>query len=94
MKVSLTEDIKSASELKKEMKSIFNQIKRTGRPVVVTVNGKPDMVVMDVNVFEKNLRIWNLALLLAESEEDIRKGRVRPARAFLKSLKHAKKVSS
>ncbi len=93
MTVSITEDIKSASDLKKRMREIFDQLHRTGRPVVVTVNGKPDVVLLDSAVFEKKLKALNLSQLLGEAEEDVRSGRIRPARAFLKSFKHAKKIS-
>ena len=93
MTVSITEDIKSASDLKKHMREIFDQLHRTGRPVIVTVNGRPDVVLLDVTVFEKKLKTLNLSQLLAESEDDIRFRRIRPARTFLKSFKHAKKVS-
>ena len=36
---------------------------------------------------------FELAHLLAESEEDIRRGHTRLARAFLKSLKQVKRIS-
>ena len=93
MTVSITEDIKSASDLKKHMREIFDQLHRTGRPVVVTVNGKPDVVLIDAAVFEKKLKALNLSQLLAPAEDDILSGRIRPARTFLKSFKHAKKLS-
>ena len=94
MVVSLTEDIKSVSELKKNTNDIFEQMHRTGRPIVITVNGKPDVVLMDVEVFEKKLRALNLSVLLAEAEIDVREGRTRPARDFLAELKREQKASS
>jgi prevent-host-death family protein len=92
MSVSLTEDIRSVSDLKKHMREIFDQVRQTGRPVVVTVNGRADVVVLDAAVFEKKLKALNLAHFLAEAEVDIRAGRTRSARTFLKSFKHARKV--
>ncbi len=93
MTVSITEDIKSASDLKKHMREIFAQLRRTGRPVVITVNGKPDVVLLDAAVFEKKLKALNLSHLLAEAEEDIYSGRTRSARTFLNSFKHVQKIS-
>jgi len=93
MPVSITEDIKSVSDLKKNMRQIFEQLHRTGRPVIVTVNGRPDVVLVDSAVFEKTLKALNMAVLLAEGETDVRSGRTRPAKQFLKELKHAKKIS-
>ncbi len=93
MALSLTEDIKTVSDLKKHMREVLDQLHRTGRPVIVTVNGKPDAVLLEAAVFEKKLKALNLSLFLAEAEEDVHAGRTRSARAFLKSFKHAQKIS-
>lgn len=87
MTVSITEDIKSVSELKKKTREIFEQLHRTGRPIVITVNGKPDVVLLGAGVFEKKLKALNLGVLLAEAEADVKEGRTRPAREFLKELR-------
>jgi prevent-host-death family protein len=49
----ITEDIKSVSELKQHTYEIFKQTHRTGRPIVVTVNGKPDVVLLGAGAFRK-----------------------------------------
>jgi prevent-host-death family protein len=93
MSVSLTEDIKSVTDLKKNTNEIFKQLHRTGRPVIVTVNGKPDAVLLDVDVFEKKLKALNIGLLLSEAEDDITKGRTRPAKNFLREFRRSAKIS-
>lgn len=94
MAFSLTEDVKTVSELKKNLRAVLDQIKETGRPIVVTVNGKPDAVLIDVETYEHKLKALNLVGLLAEGEEDIRQGRTRSASTFLKEFKRAKKIPS
>jgi len=89
---SLTEDVKTVSELKKHLRAVLGQIRETGRPVVVTVNGKPDAVLIDVETFERKLKALNLVGLLTAGEEDIRRGRTRSASAFLKEFRRAKKI--
>lgn len=91
--LSISEDIKSVSDLKKKTNEIFRQMHRTGRPIIVTVNGRPDAVLLDVEVFEKKLKAMNIGLLLAEAEGDVREHRTREARAFLKELKGSAEVS-
>jgi prevent-host-death family protein len=91
--MSITEDIKSVSDLKKKTNEIFKQMHCTGRPIIVTVNGKPDAVLLDVEVFEKKLKALNIAVLLNEAETEVKAGRIRPARDFLKELKHSAKIS-
>jgi prevent-host-death family protein len=93
MSLSLTEDVKTVSELKKNLRAVFQQIHQTGRPIVVTVNGKPDVVLVDATMFQHQLRVLNLAALLGRGEEDIRRSRTKPARAFLEDFRRAKKVS-
>ena len=92
MSISITEDIKTVSDLKKKTHAIFKQIHRTGRPVIVTVNGKPDAVLLDAEVFEKKLKAFNLGLLLSEAEAEVKEGRIRPARDFLRELKQIAKI--
>jgi prevent-host-death family protein len=92
--LSLVEDVKTISELKKNLRAICQQIHRTGRPIVITVKGRPSMVLMDVHTFERKIAALNLATLLADGEEDIRRGRTKPARTFLKDLRRARKISS
>lgn len=93
MTLSLTEDVKTVSELKAHLRAVFDQLHRTGRPVVVTVNGKPDVVLMDAGLFERALKAVNLAALLAPAEEDVRRKRTRPARAVLREIRRGRAVS-
>lgn len=94
MSLSISEDIKTVSDLKKKTNEIFKQLHDTGRPIIVTVNGKPDAILMDVDVFEKKLKALNLGLLLAPAEKDVKEGRTNDARTFLKEFKKSAKISS
>ena len=93
MSTSLTEDFKTAAELKSHSLEILQQIQSTGRPVVVTMEGKPAVVMIDAATYERKLKAVNPAYLIAEAEEDVRAGRTRPAEEFLKELTQGKKVS-
>ena len=86
MSVSITQDIKSVTDLKKRTNEIFRQIHQTGRPVIITVNGRPDAVLIDAEIFEKKLKALNLGSLLSEAESDIRAGKIRPAEEFLEEF--------
>jgi prevent-host-death family protein len=86
MSMSITRDIKSVTDLKKKTNEIFRQIHQTGRPVIITVNGRPDAVLIDAEVFEKKLKALNLGTLLSVAESDIKSGRVRNADEFLEEF--------
>lgn len=91
-RISLSEDIRSVTDLKRNTRDILDHLHATGRPVILTVNGKADSVLLDVHVYEKHLQAGNLAKLLAPAEQDAAGGRTRSARDFLKEFRHAKKI--
>ena len=88
-----SEDIRSVTDLKRKTKEILNHIHRTKRPVVLTVNGKADAVLMDTKTYARHLRASNMMRLLVRAEEDVAVGRTRSMRSSLKEFKHARKVS-
>ena len=91
--MKLIEDIRSVTELKRKTREILDQARQTGRPVVLTVNGKADAVLIDARTFEKHLSASNMAKLLAPAEEDVRAGRTRSMRSFLRDFKRGRKIS-
>ena len=91
--MKLIEDIRSVTELKRKTREILDQARQTGRPVVLTVNGKADAVLIDARTFEKHLSASNMAKLLAPAEEDVRAGRTRSMRSFLRDFKLGRKIS-
>ncbi len=93
MVLSLTEDIRPVTDLKRDALGVVRQVRKTGRPVVLTSDGRADVVLMDAKMYEGHLKAINLHTLLAEGERDIAEGRVRPLREFLREFKRAKKVS-
>ena len=94
MSFSPSEDIRSVTDLKRNTREILQQVHKTGRPVVLTVNGRADAVLLDARTYEKYLRAFNLAGLLAEGEADVAAGRVRSARSVLREFKNAHKIRS
>lgn len=94
MPFSISEDIRPVTDLKKHTRELLDQVRKTGRPVILTVNGRADAVLIDVKIYEKHLKASNLARLLGEAESDIAAGRTRPIRTFLREFKNANKISS
>ena len=91
--MKLTDDIRSITELKRNTREILDQIHQTGRPVVLTVNGKADAVLIDAKSFDKYLSASNMTRLLAPAEADMSAGRTRSIRSFLREFKRARKIS-
>jgi prevent-host-death family protein len=88
MSIHITEDIRSVTELKRNMKEVFAHLHKTKRPVILTVNGKADALLMDAKTYEKQM----VLLAIAEGERDIAAGRTRPMREFLEEIKREYKI--
>src|SRR5438067_1854407 len=61
-------DINSLSNFKRNTAAFLRQLKETGQPVVLTINGKAELVVQDTKSYQKLLE-------LAERVEDLEKTR-------------------
>lgn len=93
MTLSITEDIRSITDLKRNTNLILEQIHKTKRPVVLTVNGKAEAVLIAAKEYEKIANAFNLLKLLIPAEEDIHHNRYKEASSFFKEFKRGKKIS-
>ena len=68
MALSTTEDICSITYLKRNTHSVLEQIHETKRPVVLTVNGGAEAVLVDAKEYEKMTNAFNLLRLLVRAD--------------------------
>jgi prevent-host-death family protein len=92
MTLSITEDILSITDLKRNTNSVLEHIQKTKRPVVLTVNGKAEAVLLDAKEYEKISNAFNLLKLLIPAEEDISNNRFKEASDFFKEFKREKEI--
>lgn len=92
MPLSLAEDIRSVTDLKRHTREILDHVHQSGRPLILTVNGRADSVIMDAAVYEKQLQAANLVRLLAPAEAEASAGHTRSAKEFLNEFKRARKI--
>jgi prevent-host-death family protein len=88
--VNLSEDIHPLTEFKRNTTGMVKQMKKTKRPVVLTVNGKAELVVQDANSYQRMLeRLDRLEAVEAirQGLQDVEEGRVRDARSTLEELR-------
>jgi PHD/YefM family antitoxin component YafN of YafNO toxin-antitoxin module len=55
MMINLSRDIQSLSTFKHRTNDLISQMKATGNPVVLTVNGKAELIVQDAEAYQKLL---------------------------------------
>jgi len=88
--LDLTSDIDSLSRFKRNTPEFIRRLKAEGRPVVLTVNGKAEVVVQDAASYQRLLEIAERAErmdALRASLEDMKEGRVSPADAMLAEMR-------
>jgi len=83
--LDITKDIQSLTTFRRRSGDFMKQLKKTKRPVVLTVKGKAAAVVQDAEAYQRLLDIAARADPeegLRQGLEDAKKGRVRRAREF------------
>jgi len=88
--LDISQDIHPLTEFKRNTAAFVKQIKKTRRPVVLTVNGKAELVVQDAKSYQKILeRMDRLEAVAAVRQglRDVEEGRVRDARKALEGLR-------
>src|SRR5438270_13882355 len=93
--LDIARDIQSLSHFKRNTAQVMQQMKDSGNPVVLTVNGKAEIVVQDAAAYQRLLTCAEKAEMvefLREAKADADAGRTVPARKFLESLGKKKKT--
>lgn len=74
MDIHIKEDIKSVSHFRTNPSTVFRQVRENQRPVVVTERGKPSVVIVDVEEYERQKEKMELMEAILEGEKDFREG--------------------
>lgn len=84
--LDIKKDIQAMTTFRRNPGKFMKHLKKTKEPLVLTINGKAEAVVQDAKAYQ---RLLNIAAQVNASEgirqgmEDVKKGRVRPAREAL-----------
>ena len=87
--LDIANDIQSLSHFKRKTTELMKRMKKTGNPVVLTINGKAEVVVQEAAAYQRLRELADKAEMLEflrESKADADAGRTVPAREFLESL--------
>ncbi len=75
---ALQETIRPSADLRNHYNEVSKQCREQNEAVIITVNGRGDTVSISYDEYRKMKARLELLEMLAESEEDIRSGRVAP----------------
>jgi prevent-host-death family protein len=80
--MKITRDIRPLTEFKRDSARMIAEMRETGAATVLTVNGKPSVVVMDAAAWQSmrdRLDAADTLIALRDGIEDMEAGRMRPA---------------
>jgi prevent-host-death family protein len=79
--------IRPSSDLRNHYNEISKQCKELRRAVIITVNGRGDTVVLGLQDYYQMQSELELLRTLAESEEDVKNGRIAPIKGSFDDLR-------
>jgi len=95
--LDITKDIDSLTNFKRNTAAYLEQIKESGHPLVLTVNGKAEVVVQDADSYQKLLELVDRIQAIEGIQaglNSVREGRTFPAKEALTKLKEKHGISS
>jgi prevent-host-death family protein len=88
--IDITQDIQPLTTFRNNSVKFIRHLKKSKRPIVLTVNGKPEAVLQSAEEYQRLLNIIaraDEAEALRQAEEDVREGRTRPARTVFAEMR-------
>ena len=95
-KLDITKDIQSLTNFRRKSAQFLKQLKKSKRPVVLTVNGKAEAVVQDAEAYQRLLNIAARADVyeaIRQGLDDVAHGRTRPAREVFNEMRRRYGIS-
>jgi prevent-host-death family protein len=82
----LPTDIHTLDSFRRKTREHIGRLHTTGRPEVLTVNGKPAVVVQDAAAYESQIERLNVLQALIQSAKQAKNGKVHDARKAIGKL--------
>jgi len=94
--LNIATDIQSLTAFRRSSASVMKQLRKSKRPLVLTVNGKAAAVVQDATAYQRLLDVAARADAregIRQGLEDTARGRTRPVREFFREFEAARGLS-
>ena len=95
--LNLSRDIHSLTDFKRNTSDYIKQMKETQNPVVLTVNGKAELVVQDAESYQVLLEtVERIETIegIRRGLDDMKAGRMRPAEEVFADLRQKFKITN
>jgi prevent-host-death family protein len=87
--LDLANDIRSLSDFKRNTNDLLERLRETGHPLVLTINGKAELVVQDAEAYQALLDRVEAIEGIQRGLAEVKAGRVKPARRVFDRLRRA-----
>ena len=84
--MKLAEDIKSITYVKTHPAELIREVNTNRRPIVITQKGAARAVLLDIDSYEKQRDTLFMLKLVAQGEQDIKKGHLVEQEEFFESM--------
>jgi len=91
-RLDISEDIRSLTEFKRNTSDLLERLKATGRPVILTVNGKAEIVVQDATSYQGLLERVEAIEAIQRGLRQAGAGKTRPARKSLERIRKKRQI--
>ena len=85
--LDLANDIRSLSDFKRNTADLLDRLRKTGHPLVLTINGKAELVVQDAEAYQALLDRVETIEGIQRGLTDVKAGRTTPARQVFARLR-------
>ena len=93
--IELTKDTHSLTDFKRKTSSLVKRMKKTGQPLVLTVNGKAELIVQDSKAYQQLLDSTERKEAIEgirKGLDDVEKGRSQPAQEALEEIRRKHRI--
>lgn len=91
--LDLANDIRSLSDFKRHTTELLDRIRKTGNPLVLTINGRAEVVIQDAETYQQLLDRVETVEALQRGLADVKAGRTKPAREVFDRLRRKHGIS-
>ena len=86
--MNISQDIRPVTYLKSRAADLLKQVNETHRPVVITQNGEPKVILQDPKSFENMRNAIGILKLISQGEDEIRSGKSRSQQEVFENIEN------
>jgi prevent-host-death family protein len=85
--LDIANDIRSLSDFKRNTSELLDRLKKSGNPLVLTINGRAEVVVQDAEAYQELLERVETIEGIQRGLAETKAGRTKPAREVFNRLR-------